>query len=116
MEAALGLPSGVHSYALLPVGYRMSRFAVLRWPMSSMKIDGANFSRSYLKLISNPPDRPAAARIAALRRSLLTRYAVSVWRVPTPDLPAKRLKPLGKSHKNDSIVRSKPWMATGFVM
>jgi hypothetical protein len=25
-EAALGLPDGVHSYALLPIGYPMGRF------------------------------------------------------------------------------------------
>jgi hypothetical protein len=34
-EAALGLPPGVHSYALLPIGYPMAgsgRFAARRWP------------------------------------------------------------------------------------
>jgi hypothetical protein len=29
-KAALGLPPGVHSYALLPIGYPMGRFAVSR--------------------------------------------------------------------------------------
>jgi nitroreductase len=29
-EAALGLPSGVHSYALLPIGYPMGRFGPIR--------------------------------------------------------------------------------------
>jgi nitroreductase len=29
-EAALGLPPGVHSYALLPIGYRMGRFGPVR--------------------------------------------------------------------------------------
>src|SRR5437762_10976921 len=29
-EAALGLPSGVHSYALLPIGYPMGRFGPVR--------------------------------------------------------------------------------------
>src|SRR3984893_8096207 len=29
-EAALGLPSGVHSYALLPTGYPMGRFGPVR--------------------------------------------------------------------------------------
>jgi nitroreductase len=46
-EAALGLPPNVHSFALLPIGYPMGRlgqFAVLRSPMSSMKIDGASLS------------------------------------------------------------------------
>src|SRR6266404_8977317 len=30
VEAALGLPSGVHSYALLPIGYPMGRFGPVR--------------------------------------------------------------------------------------
>jgi nitroreductase len=29
-EAALGLPPGVHSYALLPIGYPMGRFGAVR--------------------------------------------------------------------------------------
>jgi len=29
-EAALGLPPGVHSYALLPLGYPMGRFGPVR--------------------------------------------------------------------------------------
>src|ERR1700736_3863162 len=29
-EAALGLPPGVHSYALLPTGYHMGRFGPVR--------------------------------------------------------------------------------------
>ena len=29
-EAALGLPPGVHSYALLPIGYPMGRFGPVR--------------------------------------------------------------------------------------
>jgi nitroreductase len=29
-EAALGFPSGVHSYALLPIGYPMGRFGPVR--------------------------------------------------------------------------------------
>jgi nitroreductase len=30
LEAALALPSGVHSYALLPIGYPMGRFGPVR--------------------------------------------------------------------------------------
>jgi nitroreductase len=30
VEAALGLPSDVHSYALLPIGYPMGRFGPVR--------------------------------------------------------------------------------------
>ena len=47
-EAALGLPLGVHSYAILPIGYPMGgsgRFAVWLWPMSSMKIAGPALPR-----------------------------------------------------------------------
>jgi hypothetical protein len=44
VEAALGLPPGVHSYALVPIGYPMGRFAVLPSLMSSMKIDGARLT------------------------------------------------------------------------
>ena len=29
-EAALGLPDGVHSYAIIPVGYPMGRFGPVR--------------------------------------------------------------------------------------
>jgi nitroreductase len=29
-EAALGLPAGAHSYALLPIGYPMGRFGPVR--------------------------------------------------------------------------------------
>jgi hypothetical protein len=44
VEAALGLPPGVHSYALLPIGYPMGRCAVSLLPMSSMKIVGASLT------------------------------------------------------------------------
>jgi hypothetical protein len=46
-EAALGLPRGVHSYALLPIGYPMGgsgQSAVSRSPMSSTRIDGVNLT------------------------------------------------------------------------
>jgi hypothetical protein len=46
-EAALGLPPGVHSYALLPIGYRwaaLGQSAVSRSPMSSTKIGGASLT------------------------------------------------------------------------
>ena len=46
-EAALGLPPGVHSYALLPIGYPWAgsvQFAVSRSPMSSMKTGGASLT------------------------------------------------------------------------
>jgi nitroreductase len=46
-EAALGLPPGIHSYALLPIGYPMDGldpYAVSHSPISSMKIDGASLT------------------------------------------------------------------------
>ena len=46
-EAALGLPPGVHSYALLPIGYRwaaLGQSAVSRSPMSSTKIGGVSLT------------------------------------------------------------------------
>jgi hypothetical protein len=37
VEAALGLPPGVHSYAILPIGYPMGRFGpVGRGPLSDI--------------------------------------------------------------------------------
>ena len=37
VEAALGLPAGVHSYAILPIGYPMGRFGpVRRAPLSDV--------------------------------------------------------------------------------
>jgi hypothetical protein len=36
-EAALGLPSGVHSYAIVPIGYPLGRFGpVGRGPLSEI--------------------------------------------------------------------------------
>ena len=43
-EDALGLPPGVHSYALLPIGYPMGQSAALLSQMSSMKIGGASLT------------------------------------------------------------------------
>ena len=40
-EAALGLPPGVHSYALLPIGYPMGRFGpVRRVPLADVVLRG----------------------------------------------------------------------------
>ena len=37
VEAALGLPAGMHSYAILPIGYPMGRFGpVRRAPLSEI--------------------------------------------------------------------------------
>ena len=45
VDAIFGLPSGVHSYAILPIGWPVGRFGPLgRGPlgMSSFKISGPN--------------------------------------------------------------------------
>ena len=40
-EAALGLPPGVHSYALLPMGYPMGRFGLVRRiPLADVVYEG----------------------------------------------------------------------------
>jgi nitroreductase len=48
-EAALGLPPGVHSYAILPIGYPIGRLdpsAVFRSPMWFMKTDGTKLTKT----------------------------------------------------------------------
>ena len=45
VETALGLPADVHSYALLPIGYRwagLGRSGGCRLPMSSTGTDGVS--------------------------------------------------------------------------
>jgi len=47
-EAALGLPSGVHSYAILPIGYPMGRFGpVGRGPLAEI-VYADQWGRPYL--------------------------------------------------------------------
>jgi nitroreductase len=47
-EAALGLPSGVHSYAILPIGYPMGRFGpVGRGPLADV-VYADRWGRPYL--------------------------------------------------------------------
>ena len=49
-EAALGLPSGVHSYALLPVGYPIGRFGpVRRVPLADV-VYGDQWGEAYRDL------------------------------------------------------------------
>ena len=46
-EDALGLPDGVHSYALLPIGYPMGRFGpVRRVPLTDVVYED-RWSQSY---------------------------------------------------------------------
>jgi nitroreductase len=59
-EAALGLPPGFHSYALLQIGYPMGRFGrVRRVPLAevSMKIGGVSPTA-----IRSDPKRPVSLR------------------------------------------------------
>jgi nitroreductase len=46
VEAVLGLPADVHSYALLPIGYPMGRFAVFLLLISSMRTAGVSRTRT----------------------------------------------------------------------
>jgi nitroreductase len=49
VEATLGLPASVHSYALLPIGYpmgRLGRSAASPSPTSSLRTDGVRLARS----------------------------------------------------------------------
>ena len=49
-EAALGLPPGVHSYALLPMGYPMGRFGpVRRVPLADV-VYGDQWGEAYRDL------------------------------------------------------------------
>jgi nitroreductase len=79
-EAALGLPPGVHSYALLPIGYPMGRFGrVRRVPLTDV-VFGVRFTRPdrsqggdyvcsglqmALALAAAEPHRGACTRIEA---------------------------------------------------
>jgi Nitroreductase family len=50
VDAIFGLPPGVHSYAILPIGWPMGRFgpwAVGRSKMSSFKTSGADLTRRF---------------------------------------------------------------------
>src|SRR5713226_2582791 len=49
-EAALGLPPGVHSYALLPIGYPMGRFGPVRRVALSDVVYGDRWGQTYRDL------------------------------------------------------------------
>ena len=67
-EAALGLPSNVHSYALLPIGYPMGRFG----PVRRIALADAVYEDRW-----GQPSRFASMRSAAahLRRQLILALA-----------------------------------------
>ena len=50
VEAALGLPADVHSYALLPIGYPMGRFAPVRRISLADVIYGDQWGQAYRDL------------------------------------------------------------------
>ena len=57
-EAALGLPPGVHSYGRCRSATQWAgsdQSAVLRWPMSSMKADGASLTGICSDLVAFTP-------------------------------------------------------------
>ena len=49
-EAALGLPPGVHSYALLPIGYPMGRFGPVRCVALSDVVCEDRWEQPYMDL------------------------------------------------------------------
>jgi nitroreductase len=49
-EAALGLPPNVHSYALLPIGYPMGRFGLVRRVPLADVIYGDRWGQPYRDL------------------------------------------------------------------
>jgi nitroreductase len=55
-EAALGLPPGVHSYALLPIGYPMGRFGPV--PEIRLREKGSSAISSR-----RPPDCEAVRKV-----------------------------------------------------
>jgi nitroreductase len=63
VEAALGLPPNVHSYALLPIGYPMGRFGpVRRVPLSESSSEIIRASLSGICRRDMPWSHIAAAR------------------------------------------------------
>src|SRR5438477_6530670 len=53
-EAALGLPLGVHSYALLPIGYPMGRFGPVRRVALADLVYGDRWGEAYRDLVGQP--------------------------------------------------------------
>jgi nitroreductase len=49
-EAELGLPPGVHSYALLPIGYPMGRFGPVRRVALADVVDEDRWGQPYRDL------------------------------------------------------------------
>jgi nitroreductase len=61
-EAALGLPAGVHSYAILPIGYPMGRFGpVGRGPLAEVVYED-RWGRPYTWGAPGAPQAPHAPR------------------------------------------------------
>ena len=54
-RAALGLPQGVHSYSILPIGYPMGNFGPVKrvnWRVLPTSTDGISHIRSYLHKVA----------------------------------------------------------------
>ena len=63
-DAALGLPAGVHSYAILPIGYPMGKFGpVGRGPLSEIVYQD-RWGEPYRGVEARPVKRPAARESA----------------------------------------------------
>ena len=73
-EAALGLPPGVHSYARCRSATQWAgsdQSAVLRWPMSSMKADGASLTGICSDLVAFTPQMHMLCNAGAALELLL---------------------------------------------
>jgi nitroreductase len=56
-EAALGLPPGVHSYALLPIGYPMGRFGPVRRTALTDVVYEGRWGQTYQDVLPTPGRR-----------------------------------------------------------
>jgi nitroreductase len=57
VEAAFGLPTGVNSYALLPIGYPMRRFGPVRRIALSDVVYEDRWGQTYRDLLRRQPGR-----------------------------------------------------------
>jgi hypothetical protein len=71
-EAALGLPPGVHSYAILPIGYPIGRFGpVRRVPLADVVYED-RWGQLFSDRSVEPPTGATSTCLVGLRRSLVS--------------------------------------------
>jgi nitroreductase len=67
-EATFGLPPGVHSYALLPIGYPMGRFGRARSPRVAQRPNGDRLSGARIRTRCSTERAPLARLVEQLSR------------------------------------------------